>query len=599
MLIRCSGPFGSHVLEKALTAVASAAKTAVDDVTYDLMERCLGAVTEAVVECLYEMVLSKYGSFVARRLLCLLSGREVASAPKRHQPAFPPQPREATSVADIGAVQVEHAGSNKRKSRNEGLASRVGAVKQTHHTSARVEAACETPPFPELLYQLAEATMSDDWTGSGLAELQTDQFSGPFLQALLRAVGGWDASLSGKLVVHLLGGNASGDVNSITSDDLQRLITDRQGSHLVEAAFEAAPDDVFQKLCTVAFRGRTVPMAQHPVANFVVQAALASVRKPQQLKRMFEDLRPQLATLLKARRGGVVATLLAASLRLQSLESDVSDAVWHAVDSGFAGISPSPLHALLTLDSTVRLGQAGSTGRLSPLGCAMLVTVFSFSDVASSKRWGEALLALDMGELCAVARDPGGCRVIETYLQGPGSSPKKQRRVLQALSGSWAATAATGAGCRFVQKCFIMAEPSNKHAITAELSAAETRIAAVHGGTALLRLCRVDAFRIESPDEWTKRAAAAESTKREFEELFASRSDHPTQDRDAYGKQEVIAEGAEPHILAAEVSPEAVHTTKEAKGKPPGRKKQKGVLGSLERTVDNEHEQGEACGSGR
>ena len=46
-----------------------------------------------------------------------------------------------------------------------------------------------------------------------------------------------------------------------------------------------------------------------------------------QLKRVFEDLRPHLASLLRSRRGGVVAALAAAAGRLGVLESDVAAAL--------------------------------------------------------------------------------------------------------------------------------------------------------------------------------------------------------------------------------------------------------------------------------
>ena len=43
--------------------------------------QALNAVTDAAAASLYEMATSKYGSFVARRLLCVLAGRDVAPPP--------------------------------------------------------------------------------------------------------------------------------------------------------------------------------------------------------------------------------------------------------------------------------------------------------------------------------------------------------------------------------------------------------------------------------------------------------------------------------------------------------------------------------------
>lgn len=500
-----SGPFGSHVLEKALVAVAAGAAFA-DEAGYAVAAAALGAATDAAAANLYAMITSKYGSFVARRLLCVLCGRDVSAPPQKRQAAPPPD-------AD-GAAPAGPAGKQGAK-----LSGRVGG------TDAGAAAPPSDAPFPDLLSRLAAAALHDEWGGHEVASLQCDPFAGPFLQSLLRACAHDTDQARAALAVHCLGGNPAAGADSVTPDALNRLLTDRAGSHLMEAVFETAPDEVFNKLCTAAFRGRLVPLAQHPSANFAVQAALAALRRPQQLKRMFEDLRPALAALLRARRGGVVTVLLAAAGRLQTLEADCASALWHAAEAGLggAGGGATPLHSLLTLDTTAVLGEAGGGVRLSSLGCAALVSVLRYP-AAASKAWADALAALPGAELASVARDPGGCRVIETYLEGPGAAPKKRRRCLQALAGSWAAAAGTGAGCRFVENCFALAEPGEKEAITAELAVAEQRLAGSYRGAGLLRACQVAAYKAGDGD-WQRRVAAAEVARREFEDIFADDKD--------------------------------------------------------------------------
>jgi hypothetical protein len=56
-------------------------------------------------------------------------------------------------------------------------------------------------------------------------------------------------------------------------------------------------------------------LAQHSAANFAVQAAISALRKPQQLKRMLEDLRPSFQQLLRSRRRRVVPGGRASGLR--------------------------------------------------------------------------------------------------------------------------------------------------------------------------------------------------------------------------------------------------------------------------------------------
>lgn len=492
--------------------LAHAASVAGED-QYAALDGALASLTDTAVAHLDAMITAKCGSFVGRRLLCVLSGRDVSSQPHKRQPAPEVEGAEPGPPNDGSGK-----GDRQPKRRAGGLVARVGNVSTA---AGHADGACG-PGFPHLLQVVVNAVQSEDWSGAELASLQCDPFAGPFLQALLRATA-HDGPTCGRLVIQFLGGNPNSGPDSVTPDALYRLLTDRNGSHLVEAAFETAPDDVFQKLCTAAFRGRLLNLSQHPCANFAVQAALASVRKPQQLKRMVEDLSQHLAALLRGRRGGVVAVLLAAAGRLGCLQADCANGLWHSIESGMHGGAPrdTPLHKLLTLDTNTVLSttRGGSSARLSPLGCATVVTLFKYPADAS-KKWATALADMSDGELAVVAQDPGGCRVLEAYLEGPGGAPKKVRKVLQSLAGSWAGIAATGAGARFVEKCYDMAEAATQEIIAAEIGAAATRLAATPRGAALLQRCGAQEANGAQDGRGRRRAEVAAATRQEFEELF-------------------------------------------------------------------------------
>jgi nucleolar protein 9 len=537
----CSGPFGSHVIEKLLTSFSTAALNA-DEADYATAEAALTAFTDTAATSLYDMITSKYGSFVGRRLLSVLCGQDVTTPPNRKPGIGAPTNDGGDGGGGSGGAEGNkntNAGTTGGGRKYGGLVSRVSNPHANGQggTAATAHYSNSTLSFPQLVIKLANTVISDDWTGPDLSSVQCDPYAGPFLQSLLRAtVVIEDEQLAGRLVIHLLGGNAASGPDSVTSDAMYRLLTDRNGSHLMEAAFEASPDDVLQKLCTAAFKGRLLSLAQHPSANFAVQAALASVRRPQQLKRMFEDLRPHMSTLLRARRGGVVAVLLAAAGRVGCLEADCADALWHSVESGLessAALS-TPLHKVLTLDTTITdLNKASGTGvRLSSLGCATLVTLLRYP-AAACKKWADALSNLTPSELGAIARDPGGCRVIETYLEGPGGAPKK---------GGWVNAASTMAGIKFIEKCYDLAEADEKEVITAELAAAEDRVGATSRGAMLLQRCNVDAFKRGGKD-WQRRVQATQEVRKEFEDLFGD-DGGAADDEDEEGEEEEGA-GAE------------------------------------------------------
>ena len=146
------------------------------------------------------MATSKYGSFVARRLLCVLSGRDVAPSSGKKQAPAPD--------AAGGGEQAQAQAQWQQGPRGGGaLAAKLGcgdaaggmlagsAAASSAATAggragagAGVSGAAATADWPELLDKVAGAVLSDDWGGGEeMGRLATDSFAGPVLQALLRA----------------------------------------------------------------------------------------------------------------------------------------------------------------------------------------------------------------------------------------------------------------------------------------------------------------------------------------------------------------------------------------------------------------------------
>jgi hypothetical protein len=138
-------------------------------------------VSEAAAECLYEMATSKYGSFVARRLLCVLSGRDVAPPPGRKGGAAAGAPGGEGQAAGEAAQQLGQQGQQGPRGGG-ALAAKLGA-----DPSAAGGGDSASADYPELLDKVAAAALSDDWGGEEMVRLAADPFAGPVLQALLRA----------------------------------------------------------------------------------------------------------------------------------------------------------------------------------------------------------------------------------------------------------------------------------------------------------------------------------------------------------------------------------------------------------------------------
>ena len=494
MALWCSGPFGSHVLETLLDTI-------VRRMHYDRWELddVLEEFTDVACAHLFDMISSKYGSFVGRRLVGVLCGelRDPSSSQKNRKNAQSDN-RSYAHGARLNLAKKVDGGQGSGPS---------------------------VAPRVDLLDKVCKQFVSDEVTVKDIHDLQTSPFAGPFLKALLEGVGRvGDEQLRSDVVICLLGGNPAVGADSITSDTLYRLMTDRSGSHIVEAALLAAPDGLFSKLCTSGFKGRLPALAQHPSANFTVQAAIAHVKKSQQLKRMFEDLKDCFGGLLLGRRGGVVTVLLAAAARLNCLQSECSKTLWDALSTSFKD-AKTPLHSLITLDTTVELG--GQTGRLSPLGCAALVSLFQYPK-GMAVEWNKTLENLSKKEVAQIALDAGGCRVLEAYLQHEDTGARRAHELIRKIDGAWADVASFGSGNKFVDTCFGIAGAAEKKQIALELAQAEERIAGTHRGPALLQRCRVDDVKKDEKG-WEHRFETVEATKKEFEDLFGSNDTKDTE----------------------------------------------------------------------
>jgi hypothetical protein len=62
-----------------------------------------------------------------------------------------------------------------------------------------------------------------------------------------------------RLLLHVLGSSPSKGMEGVALERCHALLQDRNGSHLMEAVFQTAPDDFFAKLTTLCFKGHLLP----------------------------------------------------------------------------------------------------------------------------------------------------------------------------------------------------------------------------------------------------------------------------------------------------------------------------------------------------
>ncbi|GLC52285.1 hypothetical protein PLESTB_000605000 [Pleodorina starrii] len=543
-----SSPFGSHAVEKLLVRL-EAQLDGMEQEEYDEFQRVMTLLTDSICPHLYDYVTDRFATHVVRRLLCLLAGRNVLPPPGKQQQ----QQR-----------QQQLPGLENKRSKSEapnGLAAKLGPASASGSGSGKHSAAAaamaaellgpggdEPPPcrMPELVSRFVAVICGDDYVGPLVSELVYHPYACPFLQALLRAAASDRKSLR-QLVPVLLGassfndsskGGAGAVLEGCRDEEVAALLTDPTTSHLVEVLMQVLPRPLLEELFRRFLAPRLAELAHHPSANFVLQAALAATPSKEMAKTMYDSLSGLLPDLLRKRRSGVVAALVACCGRHGVCQREVCAALAGALGGmpqwaslkGDAALAP----ALLCLDSVPVVGAnepfsaaavvASRSGgptlpRLSAVGCSILIQVLRYGQGAC-RSFTDSVVGLQPHDAARVGADPSGSRVLEALLEG--NAPAKVKGALfAALADHWDAVACTASGSFLVETAYRLADLPAKEAIVTRLASATKALEATHWGPVLLRKVGAEAY-TRDPEQWRRHAASASKTLDQFAKLFGS-----------------------------------------------------------------------------
>ena len=465
--------------------------------------------TRAFAARFYDLATHRSGSHVLRALLSCLAGRDVA--PSGGGGGGGGSAASMDGSAALRATRRKASGGHANgPAPVAGLASKVQAVVLPGGAQPAPPAAAH----PALIRTLAHALLAPDYA-PWLEELAYGPYSGPAVQALMRAAVGDEGTLLA-LIPRLLGSPLvpeGGDLPrdgarlaAIPRDTILAAARDRAGSHLLEAALAVAPRALRVELDARALRGRLADLAAHPTANFVVQAALAASDSAPAVKGALKELGPVVGELLAGRRGGVVAALVAASGRVPALPAEVAA----SVAAGLASARPHPAGlaaALVTLDSQEPGVDPAGADRLSPVGCALLASLLRLpaplsagppggagtpSSRGAGAAFGEALASLPSPTLARIAADSAGSRAVEALFSGAALGLKGTRSAAARLLGHLPSIAATPGGVHAVEAAWAAAKPADQAAMSAELAAAAGHLGTAFRTLALLRKVGAD-----------------------------------------------------------------------------------------------------------
>ncbi|KAG9159042.1 hypothetical protein Leryth_018584 [Lithospermum erythrorhizon] len=477
---------GSHVAETALKSLAMHLE---DTENYSLVEDTLSTICKEIVANPVDIMCSCHGSHVLRSLLCLCKGAPLDS--EFHHT------KSSTTLADR---------LNLRSYRREDIG----------HTQES---------FPDLLNSLVSGIISS--AGKDLRTIRANQYSSMVLQTCLKLIAGYEEQLL-HLVPILLGCKAGNAVkgNWIQASDVQnilRSVEEMAFSRLMEVILDVAPDPLYIELFTKVFRNSLFEMSSHQCGNFVVQALISQMRSQDQMSIVWEELGGKFKDLLEMGMHGVVASLIAASQRLNTHESKCSQALSSAVcleNESPRCIVPRILYLDNYFNSADKLNWNWPNGsKIHVMGSLILQSIFSFPS-EFIHAFLSSITSLEENQVLNTSKDPSGARVIEAFLNS-NSSTKHKRKLVVKLRGHFGELSFHQSGSFTVEKCFNVSSLSRL--LYGGLSSVQTELSKTKHGPYLLRKLDVEGF-ARYPEQWKSKQASKESVYKEYIADFGSKN---------------------------------------------------------------------------
>ncbi|CAN8235455.1 unnamed protein product [Cochlearia groenlandica] len=507
---------GSHVAESALKSLATHLE---NPDAYSVIEEALIAICKVIVDNPLEMICNCYGSHVLRRLLCLCKGVSLDSA--------------------------ELHGAKSSKS----LAKRLN-LKTSRIDEYNNNLQVPHQGFPDVFSYLLSGLLS--CSKDDMKYLQVDQYSSLVLQTALRLMLKQDEQLLEiiPLVLRCSDTSKEGEgihIETSVAKDILESLKDNSFSHLMEVILEVAPESLYNELFNKVFKNSLFDLSLDRSANFVIQALISHARNQEQMGLLWEELAPKFKDLLKQGKSGVVASVIAASQKLQSHEHKCCEALAGAVCSANESrISIVP--RLLFLDNyffshDTSTWEWASGAKMHVMGCLILQEILKFSsDIIQP--YIISLTSMKPEHTIETAKDSSGARVIEAFLAS-NAATKQKRKLIIKLRGHFGELSLHTSGSFTVEKCFGACNLTLRETIANELLDVKADLLKVKQGPFLLRKLEIDSY-ANRPDQWRSRQEAKQSTYNEFYSAFGSSNSNPPKNNFVSDPSEDASEEVEP-----------------------------------------------------
>ncbi|KAE8912521.1 hypothetical protein PF005_g20341 [Phytophthora fragariae] len=346
--------------------------------------------------------------------------------------------------------------------------------------------------FKELLAVLIESPTHE------LQNLLYDQNSGPLIASALKLA---PSKSRWKLAEKILQWEDEAACESGFFDLAADVVT----SHLLEGLFESASDKFFTKVFERCVRGKMLQLAEHNIANYVVQHAIKLVRTEALALEVLEELEASLWTLLTMGRPGVIWRVVEMCVKFKLHQQEVFEALLNAVAKQESKKPEAVRKNFVASLLNVQLSTSANSAKvqLNVMGAKIIEQMQQFEAGDYLTLLYEGILSFNSVQLMALAKDSTGSRcIVEPIWESKEPSTAWVRQELyERFVGKFGALAMDRLGAFSVMKCYETLPLDKKEMVVQELLAVENQLSGSHFSQLVMNTCHLFEYK-QSREKW-------------------------------------------------------------------------------------------------
>lgn len=249
---------------------------------------------------------------------------------------------------------------------------------------------------------------------------------------------------------------------------LPKVFTTESSIRLLESLLAAAGPKLMTQLYAKLFCSRLIALSEMKSANFTVQKLLDNVKQKEDFEGIFDELAPNIESLLQIGHTGVVNAMAQACLRLcakqgafvQSLQTALHCTAPNERLAHFATLTmklmPYEVAAKQTASTTVHLH-----------GSLILQAILAFNKPI---KLVQSLLDTKPNELAELFSNPQGSHVVDAFVRSKFIGEKSREKFIKHMDGHYLDMAISKHGSRVVEALFEVSGDNQKARIVKQLA---------------------------------------------------------------------------------------------------------------------------------